>query len=45
MDKSTLLFKVLQHLDMKLIKELERMAKRKKVTVTSLIRMALIEVA
>lgn len=45
MDKSTLLFKVLQHLDMKLIKKLERMAKTKKVTVTSLMRMALIEVA
>jgi DNA mismatch repair protein MutH len=43
MDKSTFLLKALQHLDMNLRKRLERMAKRKKVTVTSLLRMALIE--
>ncbi|MFQ5834657.1 MAG: ribbon-helix-helix protein, CopG family [bacterium] len=43
MDKSTFLLKALQHVDMKLIKKLERMAKRKKVTVTSLMRMALTE--
>jgi len=43
MDKSTFLLKALRHLDMNLRKKLERMAKRKKVPVTSLMRMALIE--
>jgi predicted transcriptional regulator len=43
MDKSTFLLKALKHLDMNLKKRLERMAKRKKVTVTSLMRMALTE--
>jgi hypothetical protein len=33
MDKSTFLLKALQHVDMNLRKKLERMAKRKKVTV------------
>jgi predicted transcriptional regulator len=43
MDKSTFLVNALRHLDMNLRKRLERMAKRRKVTVTSLMRMALIE--
>jgi len=43
MDKSTFLIKVLRQLDENLRKKLERMAKRKKMPVTSLIRMALIE--
>ncbi len=43
MDKSTFLLKALRHLDMNLRKKLESMAKRKKVPVTSLMRMALIE--
>ena len=43
MDKSTFLIKVLRQVDENLRKKLERMAKRKKMSVTSLIRMALIE--
>jgi len=43
MDKSTFLLKGLQHVDINLGKKLERMAKRKKVTATSLMRMAPIE--
>lgn len=43
MDKSTFLIKALRQLDINLRKKLERMAKRQRVTITSLIRMALIE--
>ena len=43
MDKSTFLVRALQQLDMNLRKRAERMAKRKKVTVISLMRMALIQ--
>jgi len=43
MDKSTFLLKALWHLDENLMKKLERMAERKKVSVISLMRMALIE--
>jgi len=43
MDKSTFLLKALRQVDMNLREKLERMAKRKKMSVTSLMRMALIE--
>lgn len=43
MDKSTFLVRALRDLDMNLRKRAERMAKRKKVTLSSLMRMALIE--
>jgi len=43
MNKATFLIRALWQLDENLMKKLERMAKRKKMSVTSLIRMALIE--
>lgn len=43
MDKSTFLVRALRHLDENLMKKLERMAERKKVSVISLVRTVLIE--
>ena len=43
MDKSTFLFKALRQVDENLRKKLGSIAKKRKVTVTSLMRMALIE--
>jgi len=43
MDKSTFLLKALRQVDMNLREKLESIAKKRKVTVTSLMRMALIE--
>jgi len=43
MDKSTFLVRALWHLDENLMKKLERMAERKKVSVISLVRTVLIE--
>lgn len=43
MDKSTFLVRALRDLDTSLRKRAERMAKRKKVTLSSLMRMALID--
>jgi len=43
MNKATFLIRALWQLDKNLMKKLERMAERKKVSVISLVRMALIE--
>ena len=43
MNKATFLIRALWQLDENLMKKLERMAERKKVSVISLVRMALIE--
>jgi len=43
MDKSTFLVRALWHLDENLMKKLERIAERKKVSVISLVRTVLIE--